>query len=27
VIEIKSYDPDADLFEYSSIFQKAEILP
>jgi pilus assembly protein CpaF len=24
VIEIKNYDPDADLFAYSSIFQKAE---
>lgn len=27
VIEIKNYDPDADLFGYTSIFQKVETLP
>jgi len=27
VIEIKSYDPDADLFDYCSMFKKAETLP
>jgi pilus assembly protein CpaF len=27
VVEIKSYDPDADLFDYCSMFQKAEALP
>src|SRR6202011_2066350 len=27
VIEIKSYDPDADLFDYRSMYQKAEALP
>jgi pilus assembly protein CpaF len=26
VVEIKSYDPDADLFDYCSMFQKAEAL-
>jgi pilus assembly protein CpaF len=27
IVEIKSYDPDADLFDYCSMFQKAEALP
>jgi pilus assembly protein CpaF len=27
VIEVKSYDPDTDLFDYRSIFQRAEALP